>query len=173
MTKEESMRVLDYLGSIWPKAYSPNMKAERRTDLLDTLYHAMRSYAFSDVMEACRKIATEAETPPTIAGIRMECRQKTERKREPERVNLDGLPEHHPWRGCFTHHEALMAYMQDDAAGKRQGRPFSWYCRQYPAIEWRDWASPELCKDNWPYITRDNFAGWRTNEKGFCVPVAN
>ena len=171
MTKEECMRVLDYLSNIWPKAYSPNMKPERRTDLLDTIYQALRTYYLGDVMEACKRIAMESETAPTIAGIRAECRAKeAEKTRAPKRLNLDGLPEDHPWRGCYTHHEAFVACMNDIKKGISKGDDFSEYIKRYPKMTWRPWASPEINKDRWPYITADNFGGWKTDSNGFCVP---
>lgn len=171
MTKEECIRVLDYLSNIWPKAYSPNMKTERKTDLLETIYLALRSFAMSDVMDTCKRIAIEEDNAPTISGIRLACRAKdSQDQRTPKRMNLEGLPEDHPWRGCYAHHDAYVACMEDIKKGLSNGSNFPEYVKRYPKTTWRPWANPELNKGRWPYITADNFGGWETDRNGFCIP---
>lgn len=180
MTKTECTKMLAWLSATWPRAFPPSMKDERRLVVLENLESVFDGIGFEQVKAAYTAALKAQDDVPTFAAIRTQCVQvKTDAKEGARRYNLDSLPEHHPRKGCFQHTEALAAYMRDEKAHKRNGRSFSWYCREYPATEWREWAMPELNQARiddpngaWHYMKGKEFAGWRTNENGFCVPVA-
>ncbi len=174
MTKQDAPELLAFMSSIWPKQYSPNMTDQRRITLMATFVEVFDKYYLQEVLDACKAMLKTHDDAPTVNMILNRCQlaRETERINErarEERMDLTGLPEYHPWNGCFTHKDALDHYMADRAAGDRT-HDFSWYCLKYTKMEWKPWAQPSLCRNNWPYITKDNFGGWRTDENGFCVP---
>ena len=176
MTKDETVRLLDWLTNIYPRQYSPNMTERRREDLLDAFYEAFTRYSLAEIMAACKEILREGDDAPTVKSIMSLIRaRKDPRKSGKPPVNLEGLPEDHPYRGCYYHEEALEAYLKDQKAGKLNGRLFRDYCKMYPAIKWRPWSSIELNRDRleggeWSYVKERGFRGWTVNENGFCVP---
>jgi len=179
MTKDETVRLLDWLTNIYPRQYSPNMTQRRREDLLDAFYESFRKNSIAEIMDACKEILREEDDAPTVKSIRSQIRARQDSVRSGSKppVNLDGLPDDHPYRGCYYHEEALEAYMNDMHAGKLGGRRFRDYCKMYPEIKWRPWSSVELNRDRidepdgcWHYVAERGFKGWTINEKGFCVP---
>lgn len=177
MTKDETVRLLDWLTNIYPRQYSPNMTQRRREDLLDAFYEAFTRYGLADIMAACKEILKEDDDAPTVKSIMSLIRAKKNDARSGSKppVNLDGLPDDHPYRGCYYHEEALEAYMEDMKTGNLSGRRFRDYCKMYPETKWRPWSSIELNRDRleggeWSYVMTRGFRGWTVNEHGFCVP---
>lgn len=177
MSIDECAKLLAWLQNIFPRQYSAKMTDQRRDDLLDVLEAAFDGYHLDEVQAAYKAIIKTYEGgAPDISMVRnrlqtMRVEQNTTEQVKAERAanNLDGLPEHHPWRGCYTHHEAYVQYLEDLKNKRLQGT-FSDYCRKYPAVVWRPWANPGLNRNRWPHITATNYAGWTTDKNGFCVP---
>ena len=180
MTKDETVRLLDWLGNIYPRQYSPNMTQRRREDLLNTFYQVFSKHSLIDIQDACMAILREEDEAPTVKSIMARIRSNAAGSRSTERplLDLEAYPPDHPYRGCYYHDEALDAYQRDNKAGRLYGRSFSDYCMAYPHIAWRPWANPELNRDRiddpageWHYMKGKPFGGWKTNGRGFCVPV--
>lgn len=179
MTKDETVRLLDWLGNIYPRQYSPNMTQRRREDLLNTFYQVFTKFSLIDIEEACLAILREEDEAPTVKSIMARIRANNVSKRVNQRPPLDlsQYPEDHPYRGCYYHDEALEKYQMDKKNGRLHCRSFSDYCQMYPHLAWRPWANPEANRDRiddpsgqWHYMKGKAFGGWTTNEKGFCVP---
>ena len=173
MTKAECTKLLSWLSATWPRAYPPAMKDERRLVTLENIEAVFGSIPYEEVKDAFVYALKTQDDVPTFAEIRNRClgNRKAAQQAQMDAVNLDGLPDYHPWRGCFVHAEAYDKCVADIRSGvKGASNNFSAYCKRYPSKVWRPWANHALNKDNWPYITRDNFAGWKDDENGFCVP---
>lgn len=177
MTKDETVRFLDWLTNVYPRQYSPNMTQQRRTDLLDTFYDVFKRHAFSDVKEACLALLEDTDDAPSVKAILAQIRGKrTERSTTGKApLDLSKFPDDHPYKGCYYHEEALAVYLEDQKAGKLNGRMFRDYCKMYPAIAWRPWSNVELNRDRleggeWSYVLQRGFKGWTVNANGFCVP---
>lgn len=178
MSIEDSVRLLEWLQNIFPRQYSAKMSDARRDDLLDLLEASFGGYKYEEVREAYKEILkTYDGGAPEIAMVRNRLqtmhlvRENAEKMSEDRsRDNVDGLPEFHPWRGCYSHEEAYNAHMKDIIEGKAKGKQFADYVAKYPSVKWRPWANRSLNRDRWPYITADNFGGWTTDKDGFCVP---
>lgn len=171
MTKTECANLLEWLSATWPRNFPPAMKDARRLTVLENIEAVFDGMDFAEVKDAYVLVLKTDDDVPTFAAIRNIClsRKSGAKVRQKQAYDLSKLPKEHPWRGCYTHKDAFNHYVQDQMAGGRKG-DFSYYCKQYPAVEWLEWTMPDLCRDKWPYITKDNFGGWTTNEKGFCVP---
>ena len=177
MDRQDAVEMLDYLSSLWPRQYSPNMTEQRKLNLLDTFLELFDASELHEVKTACKQLLKVHDEAPTVSMILNRCQlgRQEERITQESRANrtsLSGLPEDHPWRGCYTHHEAFVACMEDMKKGLVEVGfgCFPEYVKRYPAIKWHPWANPALNRDRWPYITADNFGGWTTDENCFCIP---
>lgn len=183
MSIDDCAKLLAWLQNIFPRQYSAKMTDARRDDLLDVLETAYEGYSLDEVQAAYKAIIkTYDNGAPEIAMVRnrlqtmrIDRNNEQDNKQQDERKRA-GLPEHHPYNGCYTHHEAYVHYLDDMRHNNLQGK-FSDYCRRYPAVVWKPWANPDLNryriddpKGPWHYMKGKPYGGWTTNENGFCVP---
>lgn len=178
MKIEDCMELLEWLSGIYPKRFSPRMNEARRDALLEVFEYSFKRFDIEQVKGAYKAIMQTQADAPEIADVLAHIKNTQERKEKTEQPNYDDLPWDHPYKGCYYHEEALNAYVADDKAGKRNGRRYSDYCKAYPAVVWKPWSNPSINTDRiddptgaWHYMKGKTFTGWRTNEKGFCVPT--